>query len=236
MVHSIQTKPGRPALPVRPQPFAIIDALEQARDTIGLIAMLSEDGGDLSLVQRRRAVRALANVGSFRAVPTLVNALTDPDRLIRFAAAEGLGRLGEEGTATTLINALTDPDIHVRLVVTDALGRFNTEFAFNALTEALAHKERYVRQGAATALGHIADRRATKALMARLNDESTLVRAAAATALGRIGDTHAINVLEKNRHKTRHPKGQDCGECKAIDAALARLRPTPNADGGADYA
>ena len=69
------------------------------------------------------ATRALGGIGkgSTNAVPTLIQALQDPDPAVRRAAVFALGKVGK-GAVPTLIQALQNPDPEVRFSTARILG------------------------------------------------------------------------------------------------------------------
>jgi epoxyqueuosine reductase len=71
---------------------------------------------------RRNAAVALGNLGDPRAVPALIQALHDPDPIVRGHAAWALGRLGGASAAAALqARASLEPDPDVRMELTAAL-------------------------------------------------------------------------------------------------------------------
>ncbi len=128
------------------------------------------------------------------ALPTLVEALADPDPNVRQAVAEAIGRIGKAAreAAPVLAGLLKDQDADVRYYTAKALGRIglDAEAAVPGLVEALEDEETMVRCAAAEALGKIgpSTEAAVSGLMALLGDTSSAwARRSAARALAAMG-------------------------------------------------
>jgi HEAT repeat protein len=204
-----------------------IAAKEIGGDSAGLLELLENNP---SLPARRNAAQALYRIGKRAEVEALLKVFEkEQDRVILVALLQTFGRMGADEALAALLQALRHKDAQVRMSAADALSRYNSVAAFEKLVQALKQnrdkQDRFVRQFAAESLGRLGDRRAFSALVASLNDPSDIVRQAAASALGKIGDRRAVQYLKRLRHTTPHPKGVDCGECRAIDFALEQLKP-----------
>ncbi len=106
--------------------------------------------------QRMLAARAFCEVEDSRAIPYLIQFLTDPCPLIRVGAAYGLGRNPSADAVEPLIQQLRDD--------------------WNG----------YVRKGVVWALGNSRDRRALEPLIAAMRTEIPAVRLWAASALAQM--------------------------------------------------
>jgi HEAT repeat protein len=146
-----------------------------------------------------KAIRAMANLGSEKALEGFRFALRHPEPQIRFDAARTLGQTG-----------MKPPD------------------AAPYLTEALHDEDNKVRGAAAQSLGEIGEKQAVDALIEALNDSDANVRASVATALGKLRDVtaipHLISMLEKNRRDGK----MTTNEITAVVTALRRIG-TPEA-------
>jgi HEAT repeat protein len=157
-------------------------------------------------------IRWLGDQGEIavRAVPDLITALQDSDKMVRRVAAFTLGRIGEGAAAAVpmLVTALSDSEQEVREFAAFALGRIGegASPAVPALVPALQDENSVVRFGAALALRQMggAAEPATTALIGALQDENQVVGQLAALALGEIGvsASSAIPMLEQ---MLRHP-------------------------------
>lgn len=136
-------------------------------------------------------VRDTTNV----AVPALIAALSDPDAIVRVAAAHSLGQLEDPRAIPALITASRDANVQVRSAAFDALSNFEDPRIVDPMITALKDPDANVRQQAAWALGNLEDPRAVSPLMAALTDASADVRQAAAQALGDLQDPVATSAL-----------------------------------------
>jgi HEAT repeat protein len=124
------------------------------------------------------------------AVPALSKALvSDPDPMVREAAAEGLGVIGAPGAAPALAKALKDPDAYVRRRAASALIVVPPDPVKEAL-RAAAREDRVpaVRRFAVEALAGLSDQRDAALTVATcLDDSDADVRRYACEVLSRIG-------------------------------------------------
>jgi len=132
------------------------------------------------------AVRALAAVGTPRAVAALIAALEDPDPDVRACAVVGLASLRPSEAVEPLVSHLSDPSAYVARLAADALARIGTP-AVPALIVALGDENVAARAGAARALCAIRPQEAIPALCAALDDPSALVTYYAEEALEQMG-------------------------------------------------
>ncbi len=117
---------------------------------------------------RLSVLRALGEIGDARAVPLLLDAMTE-----------------------------RDPDSYflVPSLAAKALGQIGGEVAVEGLRAHLGHANRGVRRMAAAVLRHIGDELAVDALRASLEHESHEVRRLAADALRGIGTPRSYAIL-----------------------------------------
>ena len=85
---------------------------------------------------RQAAADALVTFGAV-AVPVLIGALADSNRLVRGAAAYSLGRIGDSNAVAVLGEALADSGRWVRLAAARALGRIGSRRAAASLRRRL---------------------------------------------------------------------------------------------------
>lgn len=133
------------------------------------------------------AVRALWANGSEAAVSQLMALLTDPNEMVRSAAALSLGEMRAESAIPALLNAVATDKTSAGNHAADALAKIGATAA-EGLIALLAHPKKYVRLRAAKALVPIESHDAIRPLIDRLdNDESYLVRHYADVALKKMG-------------------------------------------------
>lgn len=179
--------------------------------------------------RRATAAYVLGDMASPSAVPALLDALSDPSREVRTAAARSLGRLGAvvavdpivlalaaktiprsvtgqalldlgEPALPSLRRLLEDGDAATRTVAAELLGLIGGSASAATLREALSDASAEVRAKAARALGRVGASAAAEALREALDDRVSFVRVAAARSLGDLGDrTAAPQLLELAR-------------------------------------
>jgi len=151
---------------------------------------------DPNVQVRLEAINVLETLESAAvpAAPVLVQALSDPDLFVRWAAARTLGKMGPvEPTLVVpaLARLLFDRDLDVRLAAALALERIGpaAQAAVPDLIRALGASDAVEREAAARALGGIGTtaQPAVPALAAALSDVDPRVRQIAAEVLGRFG-------------------------------------------------
>jgi HEAT repeat protein len=137
-------------------------------------------------LSRRDAAIALGEIHDDSAIVALAQALQDPAKDVRAAAAAGLASAGQPAIGA-LIKALADGNWVVRYRAAEALGSIRNERSVNALIQALGDRRDHVRYIAAKGLGKLGERRAVAPLSAALADENEFVRRAATGALASLG-------------------------------------------------
>lgn len=142
---------------------------------------------------RKSAVWAL-HMGDERAVPALIEALSDKDEWVRFGAMIVLAKMGEPAVKP-LIDVLMHPNRVVRESAAETLGRIGDRRAVEFLAPLLNDTHDGVRCQAAVALGRMGDARAVGQLIAVLHNPASDIRTKAIKALGQIGDVRAVEPL-----------------------------------------
>ncbi len=127
-------------------------------------------------------------------IPSLLDALDDPDHLVRWRASDVLVEVGREEVVPGLLNALEHHrDSNVRWRVAKALGRIGSKAAIPGLLNALKATNFIVRENVVEALGQLGSEAAIPYLLDVLKeDPSTDVRRFAAQSLGQLGSEAAI--------------------------------------------
>ena len=167
----------------------------------GALIEVASNLADDSTSERERAaaIEALGWMGSERAVPSILVALTDKENKFRLCAVRALGRIGGELAASRLVEALRDGDYLVGISAAEELGKMTGSQVLPALLEAVRDKNIlfYVQGAAVSALGKIGGEKALTAVLESLDGESYVLRLAAAQSLGVIGGERAITGLSK---------------------------------------
>jgi HEAT repeat protein len=214
----------------------------------GHVARAAAQLGDRRSWSRASAAFALGDMGSQDALPPLLDALDDPARDVRSAAARSLGRLRAVEAVEPLVHALaykrtpravagyallsigppalarlrpmlSDDDAEVRAAAVELIGLLGNASVAGELGERLRDGNAEVRAKAAHALGRLAAEREAGRLREALHDRVGFVRAAAAEAIGLVGDRDAgLELLACART-------DDFDPARAAARAFARLDP-----------
>ena len=166
---------------------AVISALERlggpdAEDA--MINLVDRDRyGDRAGSAIRRGIRALAKVGSVRAMPTLRLVIEEGHEQFVPEAARALRQLGDTITAADMVEWLNSPNSYYRLRAVLALPALIGGDALPQLLDALADRDATVRAAAARPLGRLGDRSVVPFLTDALEDEDEEVRRAARDSL-----------------------------------------------------
>ena len=142
----------------------------------------------------------LREIGDFRAVEPLIDALKDSRSVVRGHSVTALGKIGGPQALPAVIAALKTEavgsalDIRVCYRAIEALQRLG-ETAAEFLIPALQHPDKAIRRKAATLLGKTGETGAVELLIGALRDKYPRVRSRAAHALGRIGNPSAVKPL-----------------------------------------
>lgn len=143
--------------------------------------------------QRMLAARAFCELQDQRAIPRLIQLLTDQCPLIRVSAAYALGRNPSADAVEPLIQQLTDWNGYVRKGTIWALGNCRDRRALPHLLNTLKHDIAAVRLWAASSLGQLAytDYETTiqaipPLIEALRRDSSAVVRSNCAWSLGQL--------------------------------------------------
>jgi HEAT repeat protein len=214
----------------------------------GHVARALAQLGDRRPWRRASAAFGLGDMGSPGAVPALLDALDDPVRDVRSAAARSLGRLRAVEAVDPLVHALaykrtpravagyallsigppalprlrpmlSDDHAEIRAAAVELIGLLGNASVAGELGERLRDGSAEVRAKAAHALGRLAAEREAGRLRETLNDRAGFVRAAAAEALGLVGDRDAGEEL------LAVAREDDFDPARAAARAFARLRP-----------
>jgi HEAT repeat protein len=143
--------------------------------------------------RRAQAAMTLGDMGSATAVPGLVEALDDPDRDVRTAAARSLGRLDATEAVEAIASGLADKRLpHV--IGGQALLDIGST-AIPALAQLTGSSESALRATAIELIGLTGGAMDARLAIDGLDDDSAAVRIAAAGALRRLGAERAVERL-----------------------------------------
>jgi HEAT repeat protein len=141
-----------------------------------------------SPVGRANAARALGRIGSPRAVPSLIQLLSDPDGRVRLAAVESLGRTDDGKSVEAVLAALQDIVSAVQLQAVRTLVGYGS-LVVEPIHDVLRHvQNKSVFRAMLTILGEIGDPRSIPEIARYLSSTYFVVRIAAIKALVRFGE------------------------------------------------
>jgi HEAT repeat protein len=192
------------------------------------LAALAVVAGDKDSRVRCNAITILARFEDPGAVDLLIRDLTDPDRMVRMAAAEALGRLNDKRVIDGMAAiARNDPDPDCRQVAESVLHRIGRRrlaphlkkltsgepdhrsearraivaegsVVIATLTELLDHGNPVIRHAVVDILGDIGDARGLTPLIRAMTDPDDDVRLAINQALGRMRSETVARALIAN--------------------------------------
>lgn len=142
---------------------------------------------------------------SAEAVAVLINALADPEPIVRWQVAEALAAQEASHAFPAVITSLDAANPLRRAGAAEVLGLMGGEAAAQALVKHLADPESCVRAAVATAFGRVGDPTKVPILLPLLADADPGVVRAAAQALGRIGDPKAAAALAEALARPEQP-------------------------------
>jgi len=214
-----------------------------AREGKQAVKFLAPMVADPNLGVRKAVVQALSGSQDKLALASLVNALRDTDREIRWRAAKALETAGWQPASDeqsvwravargefiktadfgavaveSLIAELEDPHSPSRREAIESLGQIGDARAMRPLLAAVSDPDPNIRVAAVDALNGVSDPDVVASLIHALKDPSKFVRAVAAAALGKAGDATAVEPL------LAVLADEDWAVRKAAGDALARLR------------
>ena len=120
---------------------------------------------------RAKSMEQLVKLG-IKAVPQLLDLLTDDDWVIRYRAAEALGGIRDTATIDSLTRLTADQKDHVRYMATKALGQMQDQRVVPTLIRMLSDDHSYTRKIAAGGLGTAGDPVALISLQKAIECES----------------------------------------------------------------
>lgn len=212
---------GAPALPVilpyleherkevRFTALSIISACgEKAIDFLRKFVIENKEEPKTLLDQetKQRAVSALGETKSDKALPVLKEALKDP--LLETAAWEAIGNLRTEGAKKFLFEEMkkfVKEGKNPPPAMISAIGSSQLVEAIPYLRQWLRSSDPRVQEKAALALGMLRDRDSVPILISLLQDKDLGLSEAAANALTMLADSRALPALYKTLERVKNP-------------------------------
>lgn len=146
--------------------------------------------------ERLMAIEMLGFIDGPNSLWPLMNALTDKDDGIRFAAAASLKKLSDPRLLGVLIDALEVPERWLPARVAEVLIATGSRGA-RALAEAFPFSRGPAKKMMLEILGEIGDESSFPILLEGLKDPDASIRARALKSLGQLGEEKAIPYLER---------------------------------------
>ena len=145
--------------------------------------------------ERLEATNQLGQLGENgkKAIPTLVDILSDPSEPVGLNAAYALGNIIDQESVRPLVDALNHDSETVRRHATYALTSVGPP-AIPELIDSLTHESEHVRANVAYALGEIGSSNSALALSKLLDDNSVVVRRNVVESLGIIPNSFHISI------------------------------------------
>jgi HEAT repeat protein len=174
---------------------------------------------------RRTAIKYLADLADIRAIPVLIECLSEDWEEIRSCAIYGLKLIGTpafdslvqvlEGKNLTakksalrvledyknplvvvpIISQLSCEDMDIRLIAMEVLGKFGDPRALESIISQLSCKDLVVRKTALEVLGNYGDPRVVEPIISQLSSDDSAYRQIAIEILGKLGDNRAVEPL-----------------------------------------
>jgi hypothetical protein len=199
-----------------------------------LIRQLEDRSG--FYLQRREAVGRLGALGDPKAVPHLLEALSDPEPYVRREAATALGRLHDPRAIPRLGALATDSeDECLRRSAVEALGEIGAPAARTPLEAALNDRALGVRWAAEAALRRLSSEQAQEAAQSQEAEQSQETaqsqEAAQARAIQIRGFIDVCRSALESRQADQHRIAQSQEAAPAPSSAPAAAPPPPNPSG-----
>lgn len=180
---------------------------------------------------RRAAARELSTLGSSRAAPLVLKAMSDQDVEVRLAGAQSAVRLRVPAATDVALQWLGEREARLRSAACEVANAMPAPRAVPALARALGDSDPGVRAACADALGAQASPDAVAPLSGKLDDPTPAVRAQVARALAKLGDPRAVvplvgkvqDSVPEVRQAVVRALG-DLGDARATQALLLALR------------
>lgn len=181
----------------------------------GLVDWLDADYPEFRMV----AAAVLGRLGEERALPALLEAVTDSDPRVRSRVVRALGRLADPRSVDALASRLDDPDPSVRRGAARALGEVRTEAALDALVPAALDDDEQLRRVVVDQLGQFGSFKPVVVLVRSLEEGTGPVQRSAALSLVEL----LAAVPDGKSRRFRRGLGDRLDETTAPDAVSTLL-------------
>jgi diguanylate cyclase (GGDEF)-like protein len=171
-----------------------LDILKSKEDIKGIVNAIKSTKDENI---RSKAIEALFEIGTEKAVKALIEVVNKEEKLIRQKILETFEKVANERVQEALIKVSRDSNSDLRLSAIFLLGKIKNERAVEAVIQALKDEDEVVRMKAAEILGKQKNEQAVEPLIQSLRDIDWGVREKATEALGEIKDVRAVEALIK---------------------------------------
>ncbi len=185
------------------------------------IPLLSKVIGSTNRAARLYAIRRIEKIKNPGGIFSLIEALEDPDTIIRARSATALGKLGFREPVPALIEFVDDSSIMVAKCVITALGRLGDARADTAFLRIMKDEKRdwRVRVVTANAIGNLPESAVLEPLLKYLRDSKWRVRYLAAVGLGELKSKKSLKALE---YTASHEENTEVRDAARI--AVSKIR------------
>ncbi|HBE16396.1 MAG TPA: hypothetical protein DEG17_17810 [Cyanobacteria bacterium UBA11149] len=182
---------------VRNSAAIVLGKIRDESSIDGLIDFLKKPSNDIARANqlRRSGASALADIGSQRAVNSLLSLLEDSNESVRWYAVDALGDIGDKDAVIGLIKRLRDCSSNIRSKAAYTLGFIADEAVVPELISYLQYVSGTSDDecwSVINALGEIGSKKAIPELHRFLAKSSGYLKEEAIFALGKIGDESVI--------------------------------------------
>jgi HEAT repeat protein len=144
---------------------------------------------------RANAVEALQTTTGAANRTEIINALSDKNELVRFAASMASGQLKLREAEPILLGMIDEPSPHVAIGVRFALHKLGNTAYSHELERFANDPSPSVRGDLCLALGLLGEPTGLRVLRAMINDQNPTVRLQVAEAMWRLGSEEGLNIL-----------------------------------------
>ncbi|CAN5411783.1 hypothetical protein BH09PLA1_BH09PLA1_36560 [soil metagenome] len=147
-------------------------------------------------ILRANAIEAIQNTIGKEAAGQVVQGLSDPEPVVRFASTMAAGTLQLAEAKPALWDmAQTDTDTSVRVAARFALHRLGDTRLSHDLEKFAVDTDKWVRANTAMVLGQLGEKSALNILKAMVSDRESVVRLQVSEAMWRLGDREGMENL-----------------------------------------
>ncbi|MBI5185900.1 MAG: HEAT repeat domain-containing protein [Nitrospinae bacterium] len=163
-----------------------------------LVPLLKRQSNDL----RKAVADILGETGDASSVPSLVDAVDDPDGNVRAAAIDSLGKLRDTRAIPVLVKLLKARETWIQFSAAEALGKICDRETMKVLVEKLRHCDEITAFSIVEALGELKSKDAVGPLADLLPKASPALRNCVIKTLLLISEDHGYEIISRLGGKT----------------------------------